>query len=105
MVRLVDNAAVPIENDQLIDQTLCLAVMIKIHLSRMLGERKERIADLQRETGLARNTLSGLYRETTARIDMATLDALCRHFSCSVGELLERVPGDEDANKKSRAEK
>jgi putative transcriptional regulator len=49
-------------------------VVIKIHLSRLLGERKLKIADVQRETGLARNTISGLYQETTARIDLATLE-------------------------------
>jgi putative transcriptional regulator len=68
--------------------------MIRIHLSRLLGERKEKIADLQRSTGLARNTLAGLYREDVARIDLATLEALCRHFDCEVGELLEFVAAE-----------
>ncbi len=65
--------------------------MIKIQLSRLLGERKLKIADVQRDTGLARNTISGLYQETTTRIDLATLDTLCRHFGCTVGELVEYV--------------
>ena len=69
--------------------------MIKIHLSRLMGEHKEKLADLIRSTGLARNTVAGLYRETTARIDLDTLNALCRHYDCSVSELLEFVP-DED---------
>ena len=63
--------------------------MIKIHLSRLLGEHKQKIADVQRDTGLARNTLSGLYQETTTRIDLATLDKLCKHYGCMVGDLLE----------------
>lgn len=63
--------------------------MIKIHLSRMLGEHKQKIADVQRDTGLARNTIAGLYQETTTRIDLATLDALCKHYDCQVGDLLE----------------
>ena len=65
--------------------------MIRVHLSRLLGERKEKIADVQRATGLARNTLAGLYREDVARIDLATLEALCKHFECEVGDLLEFV--------------
>lgn len=65
--------------------------MIKIHLSRLLGEHKQKIADVQRDTGLARNTISGLYKETTARIDLSTLDALCKHYGCAVGDLLEYV--------------
>jgi putative transcriptional regulator len=69
--------------------------MIRIHLSRLLGVRKEKIADLQRGTGLARNTLAGLYREDIARIDLATLDAICRHYKCSVADLLEYIPDGE----------
>lgn len=70
--------------------------MIRIHLSRLLGEHKQKIADLQRATGLARNTLAGLYREDTARLDLATLDAICRHYGCPVEAVIEYVP-DEDA--------
>lgn len=69
--------------------------MIRIHLSRLMGENKEKLADLIRSTGLARNTVAGLYRETTARIDLETLNALCKHYGCSVGELLEYVPDEQ----------
>jgi putative transcriptional regulator len=65
--------------------------MIRIHLSRIMGEHKEKIADLQRATGLARNTLAGLYREDVARIDLATLEVICKHYDCAVGDLLEFV--------------
>ena len=65
---------------------------IRIHLSRLLGEHKEKIADLQRGTGLARNTLAGLYREDVARIDLETLDKICTHYGCSVADVLEYVP-------------
>ena len=68
--------------------------MIRIHFSKLLGERKEKIADVQRATGLARNTLAGLYREDVARVDLATLEALCRHFECEVGDLLEFVAAE-----------
>lgn len=65
--------------------------MIRVHLSRLLGEHKEKIADLQRATGLARNTLAGLYSEETTRIDLTTLSAICKHYQCSVGDLIEYV--------------
>jgi putative transcriptional regulator len=74
--------------------------MIRIHLSRLLGEYKQRIADVQRETGLARNTLAGLYREDVARVDLATLDALCKHFGCKISDLLEFVPDELPASKR-----
>ena len=65
---------------------------IRIHLSRLLGEHKEKIADLQRATGLARNTLSGLYKEDVARVDLETLNKLCKHFECEIADLLEFIP-------------
>lgn len=67
-------------------------VMIRIHLSRLMGENKEKLADLIRSTGLARNTVAGLYRESTARIDLETLNAICRHYGCTIAELLEYIP-------------
>ena len=50
--------------------------MIRCHLSRMMGERKLKIADVARETGLHRNTITLLYNETANRVDMETIDRL-----------------------------
>ena len=63
--------------------------MIRCHLSRMMGERKMKVVDVARETGLHRNTITLLYNETANRIDLETIDALCRLFQCSVAHLLE----------------
>ena len=68
--------------------------MIRCHLSRMMGERKLKIADVARETGLHRNTITLLYNETANRVDMETIDCLCALFACGVGDLFERVPDD-----------
>ena len=74
--------------------------MIKCHLSRLMGERKKRIADLARETGLARNTLTLLYDESAVRVDLAVVSQLCEYFGCSAGELLEYVPDQRRAKQK-----
>jgi putative transcriptional regulator len=63
--------------------------MIKCHLSRLMGERKLKIADLSRETGLHRNTITLLYDETAARVDLDAIDRLCQFFEIGVGDLLE----------------
>jgi putative transcriptional regulator len=55
----------------------------------MMGERKMKVVDVARETGLHRNTITLLYNETANRIDLETIDALCRLFQCSVADLLE----------------
>ncbi len=65
--------------------------MIKCHLSRLMGERKLNIADVARLTGLHRNTITLLYDETAVRVDLATIDQLCRLFGCAVGDLFERT--------------
>lgn len=63
--------------------------MIKCHLSKLMGERKLKIADIARDIGVHRNTVTLLYFEKAKRIDFEVLDKLCRHFSCSVSDLLE----------------
>lgn len=66
--------------------------MIKCHLSRLMGERKLKIADVARETGLHRNTITLLYDETAARVDLEAIDRLCAYFNVPVGDLLEYRP-------------
>ena len=46
-----------------------------------------KIADVARETGLNRNTVTLLYKETATRVDLDAVDALCELFECEVGEL------------------
>lgn len=66
-------------------------VVIKCHLSRLMGERKLKISDVARDTGLHRNTITLLYQETATRLDLDAMEALCRYFSVTVGELFEFV--------------
>lgn len=63
--------------------------MIKCHLSRLMGERKLKIADLARDTSLNRNTVSLLYKETATRVELDTIEKLCVYFDCRVEDLFE----------------
>ena len=63
--------------------------MIRCHLARMMGERKMRIADVARETGLSRATVTLLYKETAQKVDLEAIEKLCRLFECQIGDLLE----------------
>lgn len=65
--------------------------MIKCHLSRLMGERKLKISDVARDTGLHRNTVTLLYQETATRVDLDAIEALCKYFQVGVGDLLELV--------------
>lgn len=66
--------------------------VIRCHLSRLMGERKMKIVDVARATGLHRNTVTLLYQESATRIDIEAIDLLCRLFGCEVGQLFEFVP-------------
>jgi len=66
--------------------------LIKCYLSELMGKKKLKIADLARETGLHRNTITLLYKEEAARIELDAMEKLCDYFNCSVGELFEYVP-------------
>lgn len=68
--------------------------MIRCHLSRLLGERKLKISDLARDTGINRGTLTRLYHETAERIDFEVLEKLCEYFGVDVSAVLERTAGE-----------
>jgi len=67
--------------------------MIKCHLSRVMGERKLKISDLCRDTGINRGTITRLYHETAQRVELEVLDRLCEYFRCDVCDLFERAVG------------
>ena len=63
--------------------------MIKCHLSRILGEKKLKISDVSRDTGLHRGSITRLYQETAVRVEIDVMNKLCQYLQCSVGELFE----------------
>lgn len=65
--------------------------VIRCHLARFMGERKMKIMDVARETGLNRNTVTLLYKETAKKVDLDAIDKLCVLFDCEVGDLLEKT--------------
>ena len=68
--------------------------MIRCNLSRLMGEHKLKIIDVARKTGLHRNSITLLYNETAQRVDLDTIERLCRLFQCGVGELFELMTDD-----------
>lgn len=60
----------------------------------MLGERKLKISDVARDTGINRGTLTRLYQETAERVDLTVMGILCDYLSCEVGDLFENISKD-----------
>lgn len=54
-----------------------------------MGEHKLKTSDLAASTGLNRSTISALYNETAVRVDIETIDILCKYFECKVGDIFE----------------
>jgi putative transcriptional regulator len=65
--------------------------MIKCHLARLMGEHKMKIADVSRDTGLNRNTVTLLYNETAQRVELDAIEKLCNLFNCGVADLFEKI--------------
>ena len=51
--------------------------MIRIQLSKLLGEKRLTQADIARMTGIRAGTINDLYHEIATRISLEHLDLLC----------------------------
>lgn len=72
--------------------------MIVNRISRLMGERREGVTDVSRATGIPYSSMYELYADRVKRIDLATLNKLCRHFGVPVGDILEYQPDPEGAS-------
>ncbi|MDO5542048.1 MAG: helix-turn-helix transcriptional regulator [Acinetobacter sp.] len=61
--------------------------MIICKLPMLLAERRMRVADLIRGTGINKTTLHKLYNGDLTRIDFETIDRICDFLDIQVGEL------------------
>lgn len=68
--------------------------MIKVNLSRIMGEQKLKISDIARMTGLHRNGITKLYYEDTDGVKFDTLNKLCRALNCKIDDIIEYIPDD-----------
>ncbi len=66
--------------------------MIKILLSKKLGELRWTQADLARVTGIRPNTIGELYHELVERVNLEHLDLICEALGCRLDELIVRIP-------------
>lgn len=65
--------------------------MIRIYLSRLLGERRLTQKDLARKTGIRAATINEYYNELAERVNLEHLDKICEVLGCELGELIQRV--------------
>ena len=70
--------------------------MIQVHLSRLLGERKMKVAELSRQTGVSEHALLKLYHEKLEGVRFDTLEKICQALHCQVSDLLEYRPQEQE---------
>lgn len=61
--------------------------MIICHLSTILGEKKIKVAELSRDTGINKNTLHRLYNETATRVELEMIEKLCLYLDIDINDL------------------
>ncbi|MDO4719613.1 MAG: helix-turn-helix transcriptional regulator [Peptostreptococcaceae bacterium] len=66
--------------------------MIRIHLSRLLGERRMTQAELSRKTGIRAATINEIYHELALRVNLEYIDRICEVLDCRLDELMEYIP-------------
>ncbi|NAR79832.1 MULTISPECIES: helix-turn-helix transcriptional regulator [Acinetobacter] len=74
--------------------------MIISNLAVLLAERKLKVADLVRSTGINKSTLHKLYNDESVRIDFETIDKICIALDVGVGDLLifKKIDNNQNVN-------
>ena len=78
---------------------------IRVHLDRVLAERRMSLTELADRVGVTIANLSILKTGKARAIRFSTLDALCRELDCQPGDLVayEPGPGTEDEEEEEQA--
>ena len=63
--------------------------MIKVNLSKLMGENKLTFSSLSKKTGISQGTLSEIYHDKVKMLRFDTIEKLCNYFNIEVGELIE----------------
>jgi len=66
---------------------------VRIHLDRLLAQRRMSLTELSDRVGVTVANLSILKTGKARAIRFSTLDALCRELDCQPGELIAWTPG------------
>lgn len=71
--------------------------VIRILLSRKLGELRWTQADLSRATGIRPGTINEYYHEFAERVNLEHIDLICEALNCDLSDILQRIPNAEPA--------
>lgn len=64
---------------------------IHCRLSTLLGERRIKMAELSRMTGISKTTIHAMYHERVQKIDYSVPERICKALDCGLSDILEYV--------------
>lgn len=70
--------------------------MIKIHLSKILGEKRMSQKRLSELTDIRRATINEMYHELVERVNLDYLSKICQVLNVKIEDLLEYIPDNQD---------
>ena len=78
--------------------------MVRIYLSKLLGERKLTQNDLAQMTGIRPTTIGEMYHEIIQRVNIDHVDKICEALDCTITDLMEYVPKTHSGHHSSQSE-
>lgn len=65
--------------------------MLKNNLSAIMGAKRIKIYELEKISGISRNTITRLYYNQTNTVSFNTIENICKALNCTPGDLFEVV--------------
>ncbi len=57
-----------------------------------MGEKRLKIYEIEKHTGISRNTLTRIYYNRVDAIKLRTLNSLCNFLECKIDDIFEFIP-------------
>ena len=83
---------------KILQKKVMARLSVKIHLSKILGEKRMTQAELAKKTGIRAGTINDWYHEIIPRLNVEHLDRICEVLECNISDLFEYIP---NKNKKT----
>lgn len=72
--------------------------MIRITLSRYLGDIRMKQSELSKISGVNKNTLSAFYNNEIKRVDLDILNKICNALNCNLTDIIEYTPDNQSSD-------
>lgn len=75
---------------------------IHCKLSTLLGEKRMKMVELSKETGISKTTILNMYHDRVSKIHYSIISRICTVLECSIADLLEFTPETEESMEEYR---